>query len=132
MLVQIVFSKNKDTCHQELNILVVPAGNYTFASKHRHCSTWRFQVCHIKHKPFNQEIVKTKIAKQHYGAHDINIKKCSTLSDEAQLHRLGFSGKYCDKIGLNFEKLICNIISVQFFNSFQTFTSLKSNSFGWK
>ena len=60
MLVQIVFGENKVACHQQFNILAVPVANSTFAWKNRHCSTWRFQVCHIKYKPLNQEKVKNK------------------------------------------------------------------------
>ena len=51
------------------------------------------------------------------------MKKCSALSDEGRLHKLSFSGKYCDKIGLNFSiSIIFNIMFFRFFNSFWTCT----------
>ena len=80
----------------------------------------------LKHEKVKKATFCKNLIHQNYGVHAINRNECSTL------HKSRLSNEYCDKISLNFENLVCNILSVRFFNSFKTFTLLKSISFGFK
>ena len=63
--------------------------------ENRHCSTYRFQVCQIKHKLLKKQkpnfagISKENknFIQQKYGEYTINRKECAALADDVLLHK---------------------------------------------